>query len=596
MSVRLGLQGLVFAGCLVVSLVILGVTVPVINHLAQGHEIEQARQDLLRSLSVIKRLVAPYRPYPQADLNGILTEIARELHVNLWLFSDKGKLIGESTDNPSSPESSEEPQRKTEFSDALSSGFGSEIRQLNGAGEKTLFAACRISQPESASWVLRASVPLSRIETNSVEFNESVLVSVLLSVLLSLIAARLISRAIKQPVGELSRTAQAIANGDLFRRIRRYHHHEIGELGHVFNRMADTIQEKIENVTEARDHLEAILRGMAEGVLVTDAQGRILFANKALRSLLELERDPAGCMPSEIIRNADLVSAIRQIRQGTPKLIRQIRILGPNPHHLEARVVRISQQDGPAGCVAVLRDNTEQIHTEQIRRDFVANVSHELRTPLTAIQGAAEVLLEGALNSPEDARRFVEMIQRQSARLKQLSQDLLDLSIIESGRKKPQSGPVLASELAEDIMSTMQEVAIKHEVQLEAHLHQENLQFQADQSQIAEALINLVDNAIKYSGKGGRVILSIQEKDDQVYLSVEDNGPGIEAEHLPRLFERFYRVDSNRSRQMGGTGLGLAIVKHLVQARGGRVTVESEPGVGSTFTIIIPRIERQEDS
>ena len=594
MSFRPGLQSLIFIGCLVVTLGVLAVLSPLLTQGIEERQIELVKAELQKNLALAGKLYIQRNPAQTANLNEFTGDLARTLHARISVFSSQGRVLGESSDSPTPMTSADNPASHPEFMAALADGQGFDIRIDPAQNGKALYAAQLVRGGDGFSAVLRASLPLARITDSVFQINELVMIALVVGAVLSLAASILIYRAIKQPVGDLARTAQAIAGGDLFRRIRRYPHHEIGELVQIFNAMADTIQEKIENVTEARDHLEAILKGMAEGVLVTDAQGRILFANKALRNLLDLERDPAGSMPSEIIRNADLVSAMRQIRHGTPRLFRQIRTLGTNPRHLEARVVRISQQDGPAGCVAVLRDNTEQIRTEQIRRDFVANVSHELRTPLTAIQGAAEVLLGGALNSPEDANRFVEMIQRQSSRLKQLSQDLLDLSIIESGRKKTHAGPVMASELAEDILSTMSEVAIKHEVQLEARLHEENLQFQADQSQVEEALINLVDNAIKYSGQGGRVILSMQAVKDEIWLSVEDDGPGIEPEHLPRLFERFYRVDNNRSRQMGGTGLGLAIVKHLAQAQGGRVEVKSQPGEGSTFTIIIPKAERPE--
>jgi two-component system phosphate regulon sensor histidine kinase PhoR len=591
MRFRLGFQSLVFAACLAVAMGVMAVSALLFNRASRDHQIDQTKASLLRSLSLTQVLLDSLTDQSPESLKSFTQDLARKLGAQIAFFSSTGKaLILNGKERAAAP-ASVNSSTPSEISQALGQGSGFNLRTEPGGGE-FLYVAWLYKGSNGSPLVLRAGLPLDQLEGVAFPLIDQIWNAVVAGVLLSMAASIVISRIIGQPVNELTRTSRAIAEGDLFRRIRRYPHHEIGELAEVFNRMADTIQEKIKNVTEARDHLEAILKGMAEGVLVTDAQGRILFANKALRGLLNLERDPAGSMPSEIIRNADLVSAMRQIRQGTPQLFRQIRTLGSDPRHLEARVVRISQDNQLAGCVTVLRDNTDQIRTEQIRRDFVANVSHELRTPLTAIQGAAEVLLGGALENPEDANRFVEMIQRQSARLKQLSQDLMDLSLIESGRKKPNTGKVLASELAEDILSTMGELAIKHEVQFEAHLPEDDLQFRADQSQVEEALINLVDNAIKYSGQGGRVILSIQAMEGQIELSVSDNGPGIEAEHLPRLFERFYRVDSNRSRQMGGTGLGLAIVKHLAQAQGGRVEVESEPGKGSAFTLIIPQPER----
>jgi two-component system phosphate regulon sensor histidine kinase PhoR len=437
--------------------------------------------------------------------------------------------------------------------------------------------------------VVRLAMPLSVVDQTLSGLQSLVIGALILGIVLSIGAAYLLSRSLSQPIQDLTKTASAIAEGDFSRRFRRYPQNEVGKLGRAFDRMADTIQEQIEEVTEARDHLEAILKGMAEGVLVTDPEGRILFANQTLKDMLELKRDPAGLMPSEILRNADLARAMRRSRLGDSELLSSsIRTLGDNARHLQVQVVRIAQKGAMAGCVAVLHDITELMRTEQIRRDFVANVSHELRTPLTAIRGSAETLLGGALDSPEHAHRFVEMIERQSTRLQQLAQDLMDLALIESGQKKVSTKKISSHDLCDSVMVVMEELAAKHGAQVSTRLPVEPIRFTADKQQLEEALINLVDNAIKYSGENGRVILHVSSDSNNIRFAVKDNGPGIAPEHLPRLFERFYRVDRDRSRQMGGTGLGLAIVKHLAQAQGGRVEVDSTPGAGSTFTLVIP--------
>jgi two-component system phosphate regulon sensor histidine kinase PhoR len=408
----------------------------------------------------------------------------------------------------------------------------------------------------------------------------------LLGVLLSILATYFMARGISRPLKALTSTATAISAGDISRRFRRYPPNEVGELGRAFDRMTDTIQDKIEAVTMTRDRLAGVLRGMAEGVLVTDREGRILLTNNALAEMLDLTEDPVGKMPSEIFRNADLVQAMRQARLSGEQKTSEIRTIDPDPRYLELTVVRLPATETGAGCVAVLHDVTEHRRTEEIRRDFVANVSHELRTPLAAIRGSAETLLDSALESPDFARRFVEMIRRQAERLENLSKDLLELAKVETGSAGASPEMVRLTELADSVLSTVSDLAVQQGIDLFSERDDVDQTLWADRRQLEEAILNLMVNAIKYTEKGGKVTLAMRKTPKQTRIEVIDTGMGIPREHLPRIFERFYRVDRNRSRQMGGTGLGLAIVKHLTQAQGGRVEVESEPGKGSTFSLV----------
>jgi two-component system phosphate regulon sensor histidine kinase PhoR len=397
-----------------------------------------------------------------------------------------------------------------------------------------------------------------------------------------------VARRLSTPVRQLKEVATAISGGELSRRFLRYTSSDIGALGRAFDTMADRLQEKIGDITEARDRLRAILSGMVEGVLVCDRDERIILANRALMALLELSDDPAGRTIAQTVRSSELREAVKSVLAGRDQITLQIRTLGQTSRALEVHVARLTGEAGRGGAVAVFHDITERERLDRMRRDFVANLSHELRTPLTTMRGALETLLDGAMEDPHYSRHFVESTLRQAERLGRLVEDLLDLSRLESGQQELEVEEFPAAELAHSALETVSELAWSRKVELSLTLGHESVMIKGDQNQLEQALINLLHNAIAYNKEGGSVSLDITQSENEVCLQVSDNGVGIAPEHLPRLFERFYRVDKNRSRSMGGTGLGLAIVKHIVQAHSGRVQVESRLGRGSTFSICIP--------
>jgi two-component system phosphate regulon sensor histidine kinase PhoR len=266
----------------------------------------------------------------------------------------------------------------------------------------------------------------------------------------------------------------------------------------------------------------------------------------------------------------------------------EIRTIGPRPRVLEVEAAALPGEGPRAGVVAVFHDITERKRIEEVRRDFVANVSHELRTPLAAIRGAAETLLGGALENPDFARRFTEVIDRHSRRLEQLVMDLLSLARLESEEEKSDAADLSVRKLAESSLAAVSELAAERGVTLSSELPEQDWVVRGDRNRMEQALVNLLDNAVKYTEAGGSVVLRVYHDNGTVNLAVADSGIGIPPEALSRIFERFYRVDKGRSRDVGGTGLGLAIVKHAVQTQGGRVDVESFPGRGSTFTIRLP--------
>jgi len=344
------------------------------------------------------------------------------------------------------------------------------------------------------------------------------------------------------------------------------------------------LRQEREAVLQTERVLGAALEGIADGVWITDASGAVVRHNAALRRLLEPGQEILGKRPLFLLRRAELHEAVmRACSEGVPAVV-EVVMEGPRPRVLEVQVAPLG--GSLPGSAAVFRDVTELKRLERVRQDFVANVSHELRTPIAAILGYAETLRAGALADAVHAPQMVEIIHRQSERLSELVSDLLELSRLDARERPLSVTPVGLGEVVLRATEAMQPRAAAKHVSMTHHIP-DGLAARADAKALEQVLVNLLDNAVKYTPEGGTVELSARRDDERVELSVRDTGLGIEARHLPRLFERFYRVDRGRSRDMGGTGLGLSIVRHLVSAMGGDVRVQSQLGVGSTFTVVL---------
>jgi two-component system, OmpR family, phosphate regulon sensor histidine kinase PhoR len=341
-------------------------------------------------------------------------------------------------------------------------------------------------------------------------------------------------------------------------------------------------------LTEERNRLRGIVEGMEEGVLLLDAGGKVALLNAALREMLLLGADAVGKTQLEAIRHADLKEIVDQAREGEA-VTGEIELEGLKPRRLLVRAARLPGDIGQVFAVFV--DVTEVRKLESLRRDFVANVSHELRTPVTAIRSAAETLQGGIPGDPRVLDQFIGIMARNAERLHVLVEDLLDLSRIESQKLKLVPEPIDVRAVFAQVLSLFKERADKKQLELVNAAPATLPRLFADRRALEHVLTNLVDNAVKYGGERSKVTLRADVAGDELRLLVEDNGPGIEERHLPRLFERFYRVDTGRSRELGGTGLGLSIVKHLSEAMGGGVAVESKPGAGTTFIVTLKKTD-----
>jgi two-component system phosphate regulon sensor histidine kinase PhoR len=341
---------------------------------------------------------------------------------------------------------------------------------------------------------------------------------------------------------------------------------------------------RFSGLSRDKAQLEAVLNQMAEAVVAVDATGVVLVVNPALSRLLGVEAASArGRGYLESLRHSGISELISGVLSGGRNISQEIRIIAREELVFDAHAAPLLDQDKLSGALVVLHDITRLRRLEQVRRDFVANVGHELRTPLAAIKGFAETLREGALSDPDNSREFLRTIEEHADRLSQLVDDLLDLSAIESGHRAPRMAAVELAPLCRDVIRQLAPRAEEFDVRLEQREMTKLPLVKADRDQLRQILVNLVDNAIKYNEPGGRVEIAAIPLNGAVRVTVCDTGMGIPEIDLPRIFERFYRVDKARSRDAGGTGLGLSIVKHLVEAHGGEITVESRQPGGSSF-------------
>jgi two-component system phosphate regulon sensor histidine kinase PhoR len=426
-------------------------------------------------------------------------------------------------------------------------------------------------------------------------FEKSFFLSSFLSLLIVVILAYILLTSFTRPIRDLAETLKRLSRDELEKEAEIFSKDELGAAAKRIQEISAQLRKKIGEIRTEKDYLQTVLKGMAEGVLVVDGRSHIIMINDALRKLFSLSTEVVDKTPLEFIRNAELEGAIQEaIRDAknasfeislpfSPGKVFEVNVVGIRPSTEEFH----KTGGGMRGAIAVFHDISRLKQLEKIRQDFVANVSHELRTPLTTIKGYAETLLEGALKE-EVALQFVQVIKRQSDRLTKIVEDLLTLSKIELKEFQLKVEVLSFPELFEDVLHDIQEAAEKKKISISIGLPAP-LMVKADRNYLEQILINLIDNAIKYGREGGEITLAAIQKDGgEIEVSVRDNGIGIPQEDLPRIFERFYRVDKGRSRDLGGTGLGLSIVKHLVQAHGGRIWAESRQGEGSTFYFTLP--------
>ncbi len=363
---------------------------------------------------------------------------------------------------------------------------------------------------------------------------------------------------------------------------------ELAVLSRSMNELSESLVDFIDQMSEESKQLRVILDSMIEGVMVLNEEGEIVLTNSAFVEMFSLDNSPIGFTSLEAIRNLPLQELISEVLFQKKSLEREIEIRSDTPRQIRIYATPLKENEKIRGSVLVFHDITSLRNLENLRRDFIANVSHELKTPLTAIKGYTETLMGGALRDEKNANKFLQIIHEHTNRLTHLLMDLLDLSKIESGQYSLRYEKFSVQSLVNELISTFSREIKSKEIVFE-FVSKNVDSISADRMAVRQILSNLLENAIKYSNRKSRIILQAESESESIRFEIKDNGPGISPEHLPRIFERFYRTDPSRSRELGGTGLGLSIVKHLVQLHGGEISAESELDKGSRFVFTIPR-------
>lgn len=523
------------------------------------------------------------------ELDKIADRIGRDLDLRVTIIGLDGTVFGDSELDEASLVKVENHLYRPEVQDALKTGLGESRRFSTTVKKDMLYIALSYGKP-SLQGIIRLSIPLSEIELISNRLKKTLIFSLLLAFILAIIISFLASGLISEPLKKMSLAARDIAQGNFSKRVQTFSNDEIGDLAKAFNYMSEQIKLRLEEINLSKSRLEAVLLSMFEGVMVVDSKGAILLMNQRLKELLLVKDEPAGKKPIEVVRNVEIQEIVEHaLKKECGVESCEISIFTPDEKILSIHATPVVRGVNVEGAVLVFHDITELRRLEKIRQDFVANVSHELRTPISSIKGYSETLLEGALDDKENARDFLKIIYSDSDRLARLVDDLLDLSKIESGRLKMDIKRCSILSIVKRVVAGLSNQAKAKSIAIRIDISKDIPQILADEVRIAQVLLNLIDNAIKYNRESGTVTISAKDKGKFVQIDVSDTGPGISEKDLPRLFERFYRVDKARSRQLGGTGLGLSIVKHIIEAHKGKVWAQSTLGQGSTFSFTIPK-------
>ncbi|MFS1511824.1 two-component system histidine kinase PnpS [Chengkuizengella sp. SCS-71B] len=564
-------------------------------------QLQFLKDQLLQEIKVIQNTLTWKNTVDDQEMIAYFSEGAEELskstQARITFIDLEGNVVGESDFDP---EQMDNHLFREEILSIVENGeYGTAIRYSNTIKHNMLYVAAPFHNINNPIGYLRLAINLDEVEYKTNELWTYYIIGILFLLVVTAMISYLITRGLTKPLENIMMVAQQITRGNYQSKVKIYHKDEIGRLGKAINTMASSLQYQMNRISENEIRLKTVLEHLISGVIMIDRHGKIVLLNRASETILGIkENEILGKRYIDTKQNQDLITLIQTCFQKKQHIREELTFYYPEQRTIEMNLVPLHQDHKQrSGILIVMHDITAIRKLEKMRSDFAANVSHELKTPIAAVKGFSETLLSGALDDKETAKSFLQIIYDESDRLNRLISDILELSKIESKAVPLHYSPIAMKQFVEKTVQMLESQSKEKQIHVTLNVNQD-LYMEADEDRLRQVFINLLSNAINYTPEGGQIqirveylYLSEDVDDEKIRIEISDTGIGIPKKDLPRIFERFYRVDKARSRISGGTGLGLSIVKHIVELHKGEIRVESDIGSGTTFIIDLPLVQ-----
>ncbi len=568
-----------FLGAFLAAALALTVSTMLVERSLRAYFRDDIRTGLMNEARLAGYLVARQPSLTDADAEA--DALGQLISARVTLIAEDGTVVGDSEVARADLGTLENHATREEVVQARQSGEGTFVRRSHTTNVETQYAAVAVRNGPVA--FVRVALPLTAIEARIAEVRRLALVGLAAGLLVALLTTIATSLLLSRRLRVVAETARRYQDGDFSRPLRDHGRDEIGLVANVLDQTARRLGSQIDEMARDRAHTDAILNGMVEGVVLIDGGGHLVMTNRAVRAMLRLPEPAEGAHYLEVVRQPDVASIVAAALGGRSPAPVEVELDREARRRVMTNVVPVAASRG-GGAVLVLHDITDLRHADQVRRDFVANVSHELRTPLTAIRGYVEALLDAPGDAPAP-REFLDVIARHTLRMERLVRDLLRLARLDAGQETIERVPVGIAALIGAVERDLQPILDAKRQRVDVRVDADASSVPGDLAKLQDVFRNLIENASNYSPEDGVIEVTARMSGAKIEIAVADRGPGIPESDLPRIFERFYRVDRSRSRDPGGTGLGLSIVKHLVELHGGTVTAANRQGGGAVFTV-----------
>ncbi len=563
-------------------LIIMGTLGAYLVNSTRNHQLDNLRAQLENEARITAEASLPgfLSPDREPVLSDIASRLGGQINTRVTIVALDGTVLGDSEEDPATMENH---AARPEIRDALNKGSGESTRYSTTLEQKMMYVAVPVSHQGEVLGIARVALPLTEVESLVRRITVSTVTAMAMAALLVILAAWLIARITTRPIGEITAASKKIASGELEQKITIETGDEVEELAHSFNEMSSKLKVLVDTISGDKARLETILDNMADGVIMTDNEGNISLANRAVKKIFKI-KDAVNKPLIEAVRDYEVDELLKLCIQTGQVQDTQYES-GTSKKFLRAIAVPITGYR-PGGVLILFQDLTDIRNLQTTRRELIGNISHEFRTPLAGIKAMVETLQDGAVDDREAAMDFLTKIASEVERLTQMVAELTELTRIETGKAELRLETVNLNRLIEEIIKQLSPQAERQQIHIKKNLAQDLPPVPADIERIRQVMVNLTHNAIKFTSPGGNITIASRRGDNSVTVEVTDTGIGIYKSDLPHVFERFYKAD--RARSGGGTGMGLAIAKHVIEAHGGSIRVQSQEGRGSTFSFDLP--------